>query len=65
MKTARRFNQAWFMFAVVAAIVVGEVIAWQVANRFDLRANPVVVAFLSVGIVAAITSILYEGCDIG
>ena len=64
MKTTRRFNGSWFMFAMVATIIVGEVIAWELANVYHLRANPVVVGFMCAGLVAAIASVLYDGCDV-
>ena len=65
MKTARRFKDSWFYLAIVVAIIVAEVVAWEVANHFDLRTNPVVVGVLAVGIVSAIVAVLYEGVDIG
>lgn len=65
MKTTRTFKNSWFLLAIVVAIVIGEVIAWEVANRFGLRSHPFVVGMLSVGLVAAIASVLYEGVDIG
>lgn len=65
MKTTRKFKESWLCTAVIAAIVVGELAAWAVAEYFGLRANPLVVAFLAVGLVAALTSVLYAGEDIG
>ena len=65
MKTARTFKGSWFVFALVAAIVLGEVIAWEISSRLGVRSNPIVVGFLCAGLVAAITSVLYEGADIG
>lgn len=65
MKATRKFNSSWFLTAIVVTILVGEVIAWEVSSRLGIRANPVVVAFLCTGLVAAIVSVLYEGIDIG
>ena len=65
MKTTRKFKTSWFMIASVAAVIVGEVIAWSLAEKFDLHTNPLVVGVLSVGLVGAIVSVLYDGCDIG
>ena len=66
MKTkTRAFKTSWFLLAVVVAIVIGEVIAWEVANRFGLRSHPLVVGMLAIGLVTAIVSVLYEGVDIG
>ena len=53
------------MLAIVVAILIGEVLAWEISTAFEVRNNPLVVAFLSAGLVAAIASVLYEGADIG
>jgi hypothetical protein len=66
MKTTRRvFKGSWFLFAVAVTILVGEIIAWEVSSHYGLRNNPLVVAFLSAGLVAAIASVLYDGANIG
>jgi hypothetical protein len=58
MKTTRRFRDSWFCFAIVVAILVGEIVAWEISSHFGLRSNPLVVAFLSIGLVTAIVSVL-------
>jgi hypothetical protein len=65
MKTLRTFKDRWFLLAIVATIIVGEVIAWELSARFGLRNNPFLVAILCTGLVAAITAVLYDGADIG
>jgi hypothetical protein len=65
MKTTGTFKTSWFLFAIVVAIVIGEIIAWEAANHFGLRNNPLVVAVMATGLVAAFVSVLYEGIDIG
>ena len=65
MKKSRTFRESWFLLAIAATVLVGELVAWEVATHFGLRNNPLVVAFFCVGLVAAITSVLYEGIDIG
>ena len=65
MKTIRTFKGSWFGFAIVAAIVVGEFVAWEVSRVYGLRANPLTVAFLAMGLVAVGVSILYHDADIG
>lgn len=63
--TPHKFRSSWFLVAIVVTILVGEVVAWEVSSRFGVRTNPLVVAFLCTGLVAAITSVVYEGIDIG
>jgi NhaP-type Na+/H+ and K+/H+ antiporter len=65
MKTLRTFKGSWFLLAIAVAIIVGEVIAWEISSRFGVRNNPFVVAFLCIGLVAGIASVLYDGADIG
>ena len=65
MKTFRTFKGSWFGAAMVFAVLAGEAIAYEVCTRMGWRNSPVVVAFLAVGLVAVITSVLYEGVDIG
>lgn len=65
MKATRKFKNSWFLAAIVVTIVIGEAVAWEVSSRFGLRSNPLVVAFLCIGLVAAMVSVLYEGVDIG
>jgi hypothetical protein len=61
MKANRTFKDSGFIYAIVGAIIVGEIVAWEVATRFGFRANPLTVAFLCAGLVAAITAVLYDG----
>ena len=49
---------------MAVAIIVGEVVAWGIADRFNLRANPLTVAFLCIGLVVAFAMVLYEDADI-
>ena len=64
MKTARRFKGSWFFLAIIVAISIGELVAWEAASRLGVRNNPLVVAFVCTGLVAAVASVLYEGCDV-
>lgn len=63
MKTARTFKGSWFLVAVVAAILVGELGAWELSSYFGWQNNPLLVGFISVGLVSAIASVLFEGAD--
>lgn len=65
MKTIRTFKGSWFGFAIIAAIVVGEFVAWELSKLYGLRASPLTVAFLAMGLVAVGVSILYHDTDIG
>jgi hypothetical protein len=64
MKTNHRFNGSWFMVALLAAVVIGELVATQLTRHFGFRASPIVVAFLSAGIAAAFASVIYHDADI-
>lgn len=64
MKHARTFKGSWFVTAAIAAVILAEGAAWAISERFGLRTNPLVVAFLAVGIVAMVASVLYDGCDV-
>lgn len=65
MKATRKFRDSWFFAAIVIAIVLGELISSQLSGWLGLRHNPVVVAFLGAGLVAAAVSIIYKDMDIG
>ena len=65
MKTTRTFKQSWFAFAIVAAIAVGELVAWKLNDVLGTSLNPLTVAAVSTGLVAVATSIIYDGVDIG
>jgi len=65
MKTARTFKGSWFLFAIVVAILVGEVVAWELSKYFGFTNNPFLVAFLCLGLVTALAAVLFEGADCG
>jgi hypothetical protein len=65
MKITHTFKGSWFLLAMIVAILIGEIVAWEVSSRLGIRNNPLVVAFLCMGLVAAIASVLYEGADLG
>ncbi len=64
MKATRSFKSSWFVFALAVAVIVGELLARELVNRFGFHLNPVTAAFLSVGLVTAVTSMIYEGVDL-
>lgn len=65
MKTTHTFKGSWFIGAMLAAIVLGEIAAWKISTLYALHANPIVVAFVCAGLVAGIASVLFEDADIG
>jgi hypothetical protein len=65
MKKARTFKASWFFLAVLVAIVIGEVFVKQISDLAGIRLNGVTVAFLCTGLVAVVTSLLYDGADMG
>ena len=60
MKTSHTFKGSWFGLAIVAAIVVAELVAWQLSNRLESGFNPITVAFAAAGLVAVVASMV---CD--
>jgi hypothetical protein len=64
MKTARTFKGGRFMLAAAIALVAGEFLAWQLRGLYRVEISPVVVAFGSVGLVAAVMAIVYDGAGI-
>lgn len=65
MKTKSIFTRSWFLCAIAFVVVLAEAAAWTVASTFDLKNDPAMVAFLSIGLVTAMASVLYEREDVG
>jgi len=63
MKILHTLKPSWFILAAVAAIAVGEWIAWQIARAFDFRFSGFAVAAISVAILAFVVSLIYDGTD--
>jgi hypothetical protein len=60
MKSTHTFKGSWFGLAIVATIVVAELVAWQLSDRLDSGFNPITVAFAAAGLVALVASVV---CD--
>lgn len=63
MKMIKHLRTSWLLAAMAAAVVIGELLAWQISQHFGLRFPPVPVAALAVGSVAAFVAWQYDGVD--
>lgn len=61
MKTIHHLKARWLLTAMLAAVLVGELITWFVTQQFGWRFPAVAVAAVSVGLVAAVVSCIYDG----
>ena len=61
MKHIHHLKTSWLLTAMILGVAVGETIAWWVSTTFDLRFPVVAVAAVSIGLVAAGTSAIYDG----
>lgn len=60
MKTIHTFKASWFYLAIIAAIALGPLLAAKLSSAFDVRLNPLTMAFALAGLVAVVISILFE-----
>jgi hypothetical protein len=60
MITTHKFKGSWFVVAMIAAIVIGELVALKLSAAFDFHVNPVTVAFASAGLVALVASVVFD-----
>jgi hypothetical protein len=58
IEVVRRIQSSTSDCVVVAAIILGEVMTWIVADRFGLRGDPWVVALLCAGLFAGFALVL-------
>ncbi len=65
MKTTRTFKGSWFILAMIVAIALGELIAWQASQFFGFRLHAITVAFVCIGLVQVVATLLYDDTDIG
>jgi hypothetical protein len=63
MKILHTLKTSWLILAMIVAVVIGETVAWQVSRAFDLRFPAFAVGAVSVGLVAFIVSLIYDGTD--
>lgn len=65
MKTARRFKGSWFLLTMVAAVALGEVVAWEISRFYGVALHPITVAFACIGVVQVVAAVIYHDVDIG
>jgi hypothetical protein len=63
MKIIKHLKMSWFLGAMIVAIAVAEFVAWQVAQVFNVRFEPVLAGTLAVLAVAVFVSVSYEGTE--
>lgn len=63
MKTFHTLKARWLLTAMLAAVVVGETIAWQISEALGIRFDPTAVAAVCVGAVAVVVAAIYDGRD--
>ena len=61
MKTLHTLKAPWLIVAMVIAVSIGEIVAWQVMKSLGVRFDPTAVAAVCVGAVAAVVALLYDG----
>lgn len=64
MKTTRTFKGPWIAVAIIVAIAIGEWVGPGISERFEIRHNPLVVALLCAGLIAALASVLHDSADL-
>jgi hypothetical protein len=61
MKHIHHLKASWLFAAMIAAVIIGEIVGSVVCRALDVRCPSVAIAAISVGLVAAIVSALYDG----
>lgn len=61
MKHLHTLRTPWFVLAMVVAVTIGELVAWQISRAYHVRFAPALVAAICVGLVAFIVSLIYDG----
>ncbi len=59
--TIHHLKARWLVASMVAAVIIGEIVAAKVAETFTIRVPAVPVAAVCVGLVAAVVALLYDG----
>ena len=61
MKHIHHLKASWLFAAMVAAVVVAEIVGNVVCRALDVRCPTVAIAAVSVGLVAGIVAAIYDG----
>lgn len=61
MKHIHHLKASWLLAAMIAAVIVGEIVASGVCRALEIRCPTVAIAAVCVGIVAAVVSAVYDG----
>lgn len=65
MHPHHKFKGSWYVAIMLGSIVLGELIAYLVSENSSLRLSPIVVAFLSAGVVALGAMVFFKDAEIG
>lgn len=63
MKKFKTLKTSWFVAAVVAAVLAGEILRRAAVQTLDLRVSAVPIAALCIGLVAVVVALTYDGTD--
>jgi len=63
MKHIHHLKTSWLFAAIVAAVIVGELVGSVVCRALDMRCPSVAIAAISVGVVLALVSVVYDGTE--
>ena len=61
MKHIHHLKTSWLLAAMIAAVIIGEIVGSVVCRALDVRFPAVAIAAACVGLVAGIVSALYDG----
>lgn len=61
MKFLHALKTGWLWISMLAAIGVGELVAWQISRAYDVRFAPALIAALCLGLVAFVAALIHDG----
>lgn len=63
MRKIKHLKARWFLGAMLLAVILGEAVATIVGTWFGVRVPPIPIAAFCIGLVAVVTSFIYDGDD--